>query len=386
MRTPTALTALVLLVSAGLDAQAPDYEAAFLVRLGTDTLALERVARTGHVLTGVFVIRSPRTQAQQYRVETDGDGRVTRFELARFRGGETSGTPATRFVITFTGDSAIQLITRGDSSAEQRIAAPAGTVPVMLNAYGLLELVTRRAAPITGPVEVPALFPGSAEAGTVSLAPGPGDSTVVRVGGIGPLRMALDRQGTIRGVNGIGGDINVTAERLRGLDVAGLARAFAARDRAGRGLGTLSPTDTVSATVAGATVTVRYGRPSMRGRQIFGGVVPFDRVWRTGANQATHITTGADLMIGGTHVPAGTYTLYTIPSQSGWTLIINRQTGQGGTTYDQAMDLARIPMRVDSLAEPVEQFTIAVEPTGQGGRLALSWERTRAWVALRDRP
>jgi hypothetical protein len=104
-------------------------------------------------------------------------------------------------------------------------------------------------------------------------------------------------------------------------------------------------------------------------------------VWRTGANSATLFETSANLVIGGTAVPAGTYSLYSIPSRTGWTLIINRNTGQWGTDYDAQHDLARIPMEVTPLAQAVEQFTIAVEREGErAGVLALAWERTRAAV------
>jgi hypothetical protein len=115
-----------------------------------------------------------------------------------------------------------------------------------------------------------------------------------------------------------------------------------------------------------------------------GGLVPYGRVWRTGANAATTLVTDVDLELGGTRVPRGTYTLYTIPTAEGWTLIVNRQTGQWGTQYEAARDLARIPMQVSRLRAPVEQFTIALERGRAGaGTLALEWETTRAAVPFR---
>jgi hypothetical protein len=152
-----------------------------------------------------------------------------------------------------------------------------------------------------------------------------------------------------------------------------------------------SPRDVARAEVAGATVTVDYGRPSMRGRRIFGGLVPFDQVWRTGANEATAFRSSADLEIGGVRVPAGSYTLYSLVREGSggavgeWTLIINRQTGQWGTEYDQSRDLARIPMRVTRLERPVEQFTVRVTPESgtRNGRLLMMWESTQAVVDFR---
>ena len=147
----------------------------------------------------------------------------------------------------------------------------------------------------------------------------------------------------------------------------------------------LSPRDTVSLELGtGRRIYIDYGRPSMRGRRIMGGLVPYGRVWRTGANAATTLVTDVDLELGGTSVPRGTYTLYTIPTAGGWTLIVNRQTGQWGTQYEPARDLARIPMQVGRLRAPVEQFTIALERGRAGaGTLALEWETTRATLPFR---
>jgi hypothetical protein len=148
----------------------------------------------------------------------------------------------------------------------------------------------------------------------------------------------------------------------------------------------LSPRDTAEARIAGARILVDYGRPSMRGRTIFGELVPFGRVWRTGANAATTLVTEADLEIGTQQVPRGTYTLYTLPGADQWLLIVNRQTGQWGTEYNESQDLARIPMQRTALPRDVEQFTIAIEPTGgDRGRLVISWERTQVQVPLRVR-
>ncbi|MBK5298000.1 MAG: DUF2911 domain-containing protein [Vicinamibacteria bacterium] len=140
-----------------------------------------------------------------------------------------------------------------------------------------------------------------------------------------------------------------------------------------------SPHDTVSATVDGVKVSIEYGRPFMRGRKIVGGLVPYGRVWRTGADQSTTLTTAAPLVIGGTAVPAGKVSLYTLPSPQGWKLIINKQTGQWGTEYDQAQDLARVDLIVKTLAAPVDQFTIEID----GGQIRLAWEMTELAVPIK---
>lgn len=121
----------------------------------------------------------------------------------------------------------------------------------------------------------------------------------------------------------------------------------------------------------------------MRRRKIFGSLVPFGAVWRTGANEATHLRTDRDITIGTIRVPRGTYTLWTIPERDGWTLIINRQTGQWGTDYDKTQDVGRASMKLSTLREPVEQFTIVIEPTRNGsGTLAMIWDTTRASIPI----
>lgn len=133
----------------------------------------------------------------------------------------------------------------------------------------------------------------------------------------------------------------------------------------------------------GGTIRIDYGQPHARGREVVGNLIPFGRVWRTGANRATHLTTDVDLTIGGTHIPRGEYTLWTLAEESGSQLIVNRQTGQWGTEYDASHDLARIPLRVENAGEPVESFTIWLIPAGDRtprGELRMAWGTARASV------
>jgi len=136
----------------------------------------------------------------------------------------------------------------------------------------------------------------------------------------------------------------------------------------------------------GKTVSIQYSRPSMRGRKIFGGLVPYDQVWRTGANAATSLKTDVDLNIGGASVAAGNYTLYTLPGASSWKLIINKQTGQWGTEYDQSQDLARVDMKVSQRSSPLEEFTISFDKTGgNSATLKLEWDTTVASVEVKEK-
>jgi hypothetical protein len=148
----------------------------------------------------------------------------------------------------------------------------------------------------------------------------------------------------------------------------------------------LSPHLKTEIELKGGVITINYGSPRVRGRQIMGQLVPYGQVWRTGADEATALKTTADLEIGGTKVPAGSYTIYSLPSAGAWKLIINKQTGQWGTEYDQSQDLARIDLTKAALPNPLEEFTIKFQKTApDSATLVLEWETTKLSVPVRVR-
>jgi Protein of unknown function (DUF2911) len=144
----------------------------------------------------------------------------------------------------------------------------------------------------------------------------------------------------------------------------------------------VSPHEQVSATVGGQKITIDYGRPYMKGRKIFGGLEPYGKVWRAGADEATKLTTTGDLMIGNVHVPKGSYSLFVLPEEKGWTLIVNSVADQWGAfKYDQSKDIGRTPMTATK-GGPTEQWTIALEPQGKGATLRMAWENTVATIPI----
>jgi hypothetical protein len=130
-------------------------------------------------------------------------------------------------------------------------------------------------------------------------------------------------------------------------------------------------------TVDGAKISVEYGRPSLKGRSLE-TLAPAGKVWRTGADEATTLVTDKPLKFGSLSVPAGTYTLFTLPGDAAWQLIVSKKTGQWGTMYSEADDLGRVPMKVDKAGKPVEQLTISIDDTPAGGTLNVSWGTTVA--------
>ena len=136
----------------------------------------------------------------------------------------------------------------------------------------------------------------------------------------------------------------------------------------------------------GKTITVDYSSPRAKGRKIFGDLVPYGQVWRTGANDATTFVTTGALSAEGKEIPAGSYTIFTVPEQNKWTLIVNKHTGEWGIPYKyESEELARIPMSVSKTSGPVENFTISFDQGGSACTLKLSWEETQASVQFSEK-
>jgi hypothetical protein len=138
----------------------------------------------------------------------------------------------------------------------------------------------------------------------------------------------------------------------------------------------------------GKTIKIDYSSPRAKGRKIFGeasdkALVPYGGIWRTGANEATTFVADANLMVGGKDVPAGSYTIFTVPKASEWWLVISKKTGEWGTDYPgEKEDLVRVPMSISKTAAPVENFTIAFDQAGSKCALRMEWESTRASVDI----
>ena len=141
-----------------------------------------------------------------------------------------------------------------------------------------------------------------------------------------------------------------------------------------------SPHVRASWTIDGTNISIDYGRPALKGRTVGKDVAPIGQVWRTGADEATTLKIDKMLMFGSVHLAPGTYTLYTLPGEKAWQLVINTQTGQWGTVYDQAQDVARVPMTVGKAPAAAEALTISIDDTPAGGTLHIDWGTTRASV------
>lgn len=356
---------------------------AFVVRMGTDTLAVESYTRTADRLQGELVLREPRTATRSYTAHLRPDGSVARLEVRLHTVGSDPPLVPYTFSLDFRGDTVRSVYTREAQSETTLVPGAAGAVPTLRYSFALQQLAMERAR--RGGAARVALAPvGARETTTMELTPLGGDSVRV-VTGDGPGTVWLDAAGRIMRVDGSPSTVKVTAERVAAADVARFAAEFARRDVAGSGIGVLSPRDSVTARIGPAEVLVAYGRPARRDRPVLGLLVPWNVVWRTGANLITRLSSNRELRVGERWLPAGSYGLFTVPTREGWTLIVNRRVGVSGTQYDPALDIARIPMTFATGHPEVERFTIRLDSHGAGGTLHLAWDDWEAVVPLRAR-
>ena len=372
---PLPLLPLALLLAPPVAAQVTGDAAGFIIRLGADTLAVEQYSRSSTALESDLAVRVPFARRVHFLGALDSRGRMSRFDLTIRPLNHSAGAPASGSIV-FHGDSADLTLTVGDSTRTLRIATRPGAVPLSAFSASLVEQAIMQARG-TGrdSVAFDWLAVGSPQAAASYVLRRGEDS--VTVGFFGhPLYAKVDRRGRLLGLDGRETTQKVEVTRVREVDVGAFATAFGRAEAAGGPVGQLSPRDTVRAQVDGAHLLVDYGRPWKRGRKIFGGVVPWHRIWRVGANEATQLSTDADLRCGGGVIPAGTYSIWMLPDAAGTKLIVNRQTGQWGTDYDANRDLLRLDLLRDSVARPVENFTIGIAPRDSGGVLTLTWDQT----------
>jgi hypothetical protein len=146
----------------------------------------------------------------------------------------------------------------------------------------------------------------------------------------------------------------------------------------------ISPHEQVTRRIGAATLTITYGRPSMRGRKIFGALVPFDRVWCPGADEATTLDSDRPLQIGALTIPPGPHTIWMLPTAGAWTLIVSKEPSGFHTRYDERADLGRVALTKSAVDKPVEQLTFVLTPTGaNAGTIEMQWETTRVSTDVR---
>jgi Protein of unknown function (DUF2911) len=368
----------------------------YITRLGLDTISVEDVTRQDNTITSDEVDRFPRVQVRHTVVNLAADGSIKHLEMDIHTPSESADEQERKVVADVTADSVH--ISKTDKKATlHRDFATGGKMMVahVPQMYSLYELyfsaalkhaaATKSAAgnPVAmrqfyidrefdrfplGEVEVTPLVGGKAEVTHDWLA-GTGVAT-------------MDTSYHMLSYSGARTTYKVEVSRLATApDVKGIAERFEIQETNTGNVKQLSVRDSVHAQIGKAIFNIDYGRPLLRGRKLLGDILPYDHVWRTGANAATQFTTSAPIKIAGLQVPAGKYTLWTVPHTGGADLIVNRQTGQWGTEYDDSHDLGVAKFTTEELTAPVEEFTISIASVdAQHGTLMMEWGNFK-WTA-----
>jgi hypothetical protein len=386
---------IACLALAACQSNEPAEQYGFIARLGKDTVSVERIARRGDEIVSDEVDRFPRVRRRHTTIRLAANGTIEHLEMDITTPSEPSNQRERHVVADVDADSVH--ISKRDSTGTKKIAFATGgalTMPHLPQMYGLTDLyfgaALRRAA-VGDSVEMRQYYIDREfdrfplHHGVVRLvAANKAELHHDWLAGYGDA--TFDSLHHMLTYSGARSTYKIDVQRLTAPpelpDVEAIGARFAALETSTGGAKQLSVRDTARATIGAATFSVDYGRPLARGRVLLGDVVPFDEVWRTGANAATQFTTSAPITLAGLRVPAGTYTLWTVPREDGHAeLIVNKQFGQWGTEYDARRNLGRERVLVDTSSSPVEMFTVSVVPAGaRKGTLVIEWGSFR-WTA-----
>jgi hypothetical protein len=391
---PLFLTGLALL---GCRPAEPEQRYGFIARLGNDTISAESVTRRGNRVVVDGVDRFPRVRRRHTEIELGPGSTIRHLAMDINTPSEPANQRERRVTADVTADS-VHIVKKDDAGTLRYNFATSGAVamahvPQMYSLYDLyFDAALARAAAekrVAGDTVQLRQFYIDREFDRFPLHRG-----VVRVladnraeiqhdwlSGTG--QATFDSTGRLLTYSGARTTYLVDVARVDSQpDIKGIGDRFAALEAASGGaVRQLSPRDTVRASIGPASITIDYSRPLARGRVLLGNVIPYEQVWRTGANAATQFTTSAPLRLAGIQLAAGTYTLWTVPHQNGVDLIVNGQSGQWGTQYDRSRDVGTARMQSIALSTPVDQFTISVAATdARRGTLTMEWGPFR-WTA-----
>ena len=377
---------LALAWAPSLEAQQLPDSGSFFVRLGRDTIAVERYRHLKNQLIGEALLRTPVTRHLKLTVTFKDDGTPSWWEIINSPVPGTGDTgPVQRGLVTIVGDTAhVEYGVGTNQRPLRKIALPSAMMPLQMPFYSTYQVALQNARKQPSDTLLTMLAANAPLSYRIAY-PRP-DSITLFHPQSGTTVVTTDSSGRLLRMNAEGTTFKVMVLRsAKPISLEPWARRFAKADSTGKSIGFLSPRDSINVEFTFGNVIIDYSRPSKRGRVIFGGIVPWDSVWRTGANAATSLEIeNGTVTIGDVRIPKGKYTLWTLPSKTGWKLIINKQTGQWGTAYDATQDLARIDVKTERVAVPVDQFKIDVKRiSGTNGLLTLTWDRTRVLVPFK---
>ena len=372
LRLALATTLLTALPACG---QSGPERAAYLTLMGTDTLVVEWMEFGEGSVDAWALVRGNRTTWSEYHLEMSPAGELTAFTSTTYAGGSSAGEVVrTERLVSDAEGRGMVTMQRGEESRRE-FTGENGSVPFVDMLHWPFETAMRWQIDQGGLGEAVPTFSGRGS--VFPIIENDDGSFGLRHPSRGVSTMTLDDEGRILTLDGTGSTraYDLTRVAFDALDQAAMGAAFGDRP-----LGALSGRGQIDDMVAGVHFTGDYGAPVRRGRDIFGQLLAYGVWWRTGANNATQFSLDGDIVIDGEVIPAGDYSLSSIPEEDGGVLIINTLTGQGGQTYDQDLDQARVQMRRSMLDEKVDVFEIRVVESDGGGRIELRWDDVVYWV------
>ena len=381
MRRILMLCACLAMLGAANSFAASADQGAFVLTLGVDTTSVERYTRTKDKLEIDQVGRSPRVLRRKFTYELE-NGVARKFSLVVTPPG--ADTPTQVIDAQRDGDS-LRLSTRtgANPAVQSAVGLPASGIflanssPFAVYEGEVQKLLRSKSDTLGGQV----YYLGAANLERYRVKKLGRDSVEIWNTRGDVWRARVDKAGHLLGMRPLAGTFQVALTRPASLDIDAMATAYRAREQGGASLGTLSPRDTVKTAIGnGGSLMIEYSKPSKRGRVVFGGLVPYGEVWRTGANAATQMFVDRAIEIAGHTLAPGKYTLWTIPGAAAWKFVVNSETGQWGTAHKAELDLFAVDMKVSALPQVEERFRISLEPTATGGLIHFDWDTTRASV------
>jgi hypothetical protein len=374
----------------------PEQRYGFIARLGNDTVSVESITRRGNKVFVDGVDRFPRVSRRHTEIELGPGSTIRHLVMDIHTPSEPANQRERRVTADVTADSVHMVKTDDGGTLRYKFgtngAVAMAHVPQMYCLYELyFDAAFARAAAlkrVAGDTVQLRQFYIDREFDRFPLHHGvvrllPENKAEIQHDWLsGTGQATFDSTGRMLTYSGARTTYLVDVARLDSQpDIKPIADRWEATEKANGGFKQLSPRDTARATIGAVSITIDYSRPHARGRVLVGNVIPYDRVWRTGANAATQFTTSAPIKLAGIQLAAGTYTLWTIPHQNGVDLIVNGQAGQWGTQYDRSRDIGKATMQSTTLSTPVDQFTITVAAKDpRAGTLTLEWGSFR-WTA-----
>ncbi|MFL5481987.1 MAG: DUF2911 domain-containing protein [Gemmatimonadaceae bacterium] len=387
---------MVALAAIACRPSGPEQKYGFIARLGDDTVSVESITRRGNKVVVDGVDRFPRVRRRHTEIELGPGSTIRHLVMDIHTPSEPANQRERHVTADVTADS-VHILQTDDSAKLRHEFATSGAVAMahVPQMYSLYEL-----------------YFDAAFARADSLKRGAGDTIQLRQFYIdrefdrfplhhGTVRLLADHKAEIQhdwlsgtgqatfdsaghmlAYSGARSTYLVDVARLDSQpDIKSIADRWEATELAAGGARQLSPRDTVRSTIGSDSIMIDYSRPLARGRTLVGGIIPYDRVWRTGANAATQFFTSAPIRLAGIRLAAGAYTLWTVPHQNGVDLVVNGQSGQWGTQYNHARDVGVARIQSTTPSTPVDQFTISVVANDQRhGTLTMEWGTFR-WTA-----